>query len=106
MTLDRSSLENYTLLLVELEKMRYTKFNAKTFLKQIRPFCKTEHLSFKRLNISIRGSNKGLTIHVKKDAFIVIQNHAIHEFIFYCDTQNTSSKYLLNKLLKHKLLIY
>lgn len=106
MSLNRTSLENYTLLLVELEKMRYTKFNAKSFLKQIRPFCKTEHLNFKRLSISVRGSETGVSIIVENDCFIVTPNQAIHEFIFYCDTVNTSAKYLLNKLLKHKLLTY
>jgi len=38
MALKRSSLENYTLLLVELKKMRHTNFNAKTFLKKINQY--------------------------------------------------------------------
>lgn len=100
MSLKRSSLENYTLLLVELQKMRHTKFKPKTFLKQIRPFCKTEHHAFKLLYIRVRGSNLGISIDIQKDCFIVRQNQSLHEFIFYCD----SSKHLLTKLLKHNLL--
>lgn len=100
----RSSLENYTLLLLEVEKMRHTTFKAKTFLKQIRPFCKTEHLGFKVLHIRVRGSKIGISIHVEKDCFIVRQNWAVHEFTFYCVTAESSSKRLLVKLLKHNLL--
>lgn len=104
MSLKRSSLENYTLLLVELQKMRHTKFKPKTFIKQIRPFCKTEHLGFKVLHVRVRGSKLGISIHIKKDCFIIQQNQSLHEFIFYCETSLSSSKNLLNKLLKHNLL--
>ncbi len=96
----RDSLENYTLLLLEYEKMRFTSFSAKAFIKRLRPFCKTEHLNFKVLFLRVRGSKLGITIHIKKDSFIVQQNQALHEFIFYCD----SAKTLLGKLLKHNLL--
>ena len=102
MSIKRDSLENYTLLLVEVQKMRYTVFNSKTFLKKIKPFCKTEHIGFKVLHIRVRGSKLGISIHVKKDCFIVQQNQSLHEFIFYCD----SAKILLQKLLKHNLLNY
>jgi hypothetical protein len=104
MALKRSSLENYVLLLQHVESMRLTTFNAKTFLKTIRPFCKTEHLKFKLLHIRVRGSNIGICINVKKDCFVVTQNGLLHEFIFYCDTSLISSKYLLLKLFKHNLL--
>ncbi|MDD5151435.1 MAG: hypothetical protein PHC28_13335 [Flavobacterium sp.] len=100
MSSKRDSLENYTLLLLEVQKMRHTTFKAETFLKQIRPFCKTEQLGFKVLHIRVRGSKLGITIHIKKDFFVVQQNQALHEFIFYCD----SAKSLLGKLLKHNLL--
>lgn len=100
MALKRSSLENYVLLLVHVDLMRLTKFNAKTFLKKIRPFCKTEHLAHKILHIRVRGSKVGISIHIEKDCFIIRQNQALHEFIFYCD----SCKTLLRKLLKHNLL--
>lgn len=100
MALKRSSLENYVLLLVHVDSMRLTKFNAKTFLKKIRPFCKTEHLAHKILHIRVRGSKVGISIHIEKDCFIIRQNQALHEFIFYCD----SCKTLLRKLLKHNLL--
>lgn len=100
MALKRSSLENYVHLLVFVDSMRQTKFNAKTFIKKIRPFCKTEQLGMKILRIRIRGSKSGITIHVEKDCFVVTQNHCLHEFIFYCD----SCKTLLKKLLKHNLL--
>ncbi len=106
MSLKRTSLENYTLLLVELEKMRHTKFTPKKFLKKITPFCKTEHLKYKILHIRIRGSKLGISIHVEKECFVVRQNQSLHEFIFYCETSNSSIKTLLTKLLKHKLLIY
>lgn len=98
----RTSLENYTLLLIELETMRNTKFHPKTFLKKVRPFCKTSHLSFKWLFIRIRGSNIGISIHIQADCFIVRQNQSLHEFTFYC----TSQKSLISKLLKHNLLTY
>jgi hypothetical protein len=104
MALKRTSLENYTLLLVELEKMRNTPFRPKTFLKKIRPFCKTEHLKFKWLFIRIRGANIGISIQVQSDCFIIRQSKSVHEFIFYCETSKSSSKNLLNKLLKHNLL--
>lgn len=104
MALKRSSLENYVLLLQHVELMRLNTFNAKTFLKSIRPFCKTEHLNFKRLFIRVRGSNIGICINVKKDCFVITQQGLLHEFIFYCDTAVVSSKYLLVKLLKHNLL--
>ena len=100
MALKRSSLENYTLLLVELEKMRNTAFHPKTFLKKIRPFCKTSHLKYKRLFISIRGSNIGISIQIQSDCFIIRQTQSVHEFIFY----STSQKILISKLLKHNLL--
>jgi len=100
MALKRSSLENYTLLLVELTKMRHTDFQAKTFLKKMRPFCKTSHLKHKILFIRIRGSNIGITIKVCTDCFIVTQSFCVHEFIFYCNSHKT----LLSKLLKHNLL--
>ena len=100
MALKRSSLENYTLLLVELNKMRHTNFNAKTFLKKMRPFCKTSHLKFKTLFLRIRGSNIGITIRVCTDCFVVTQSFCVHEFIFYCNSQKT----LITKLLKHNLL--
>ncbi|PWB22552.1 hypothetical protein DCO46_16875 [Flavobacterium sp. HTF] len=100
MALKRSSLENYVLLLVHVESMRTTTFNAKTFLKKIRPFCKTEQLAHKILHIRVRGSKVGISIHIEKDCFIIRQNQALHEFIFYCD----SCKTLLKKLLKHNLL--
>ncbi|RUT68761.1 hypothetical protein D0817_19285 [Flavobacterium cupreum] len=101
MALKRSSLENYVLLMLYVDSMSFTKFKPKTFLKKIRPFCKTEHLGFKILHIRIRGSNLGISIDIQKDCFVVRQNHALHEFIFYCD----SCKVLLKKLLKHNLLI-
>lgn len=97
-----TSLENYVLLLVEIEKMRYSVFNSKTFLKRIRPFCKIEHIGYKILHIRIRGSKLGITIHIKNDCFIVQQNQSLHEFIFYC----SSAKILLQKLIKHNLLTY
>jgi hypothetical protein len=100
MCLKRDSLENYTLLLVELQKMRHTTFKAKAFLKQIRPFCKTEQIGYKLLHIRVRGSKVGISIDIQKDCFVVRQNQQLHEFIFYCD----SSKTLLIKLLKHNLL--
>lgn len=100
MCIKRDSLENYVLLMDYVLKMRSTSFNSKTFLKQIRPFCKTEQLGFKILFIRVRGSKLGITIYIKKDCFVVQQNQALHEFIFYCGT----SKYLLTKLLKHNLL--
>lgn len=100
MALKRTSLENYTLLLVELTKMRHTEFQAKTFLKKIRPFCKTSHLKYKLLFVRIRGSNIGITIKVSEDSFTVTQSFSVHEFTFYCDSMKT----LLSKLLKHNLL--
>ena len=106
MSLQRTSLENYTLLLVFLEKMRNTRFTPKGFLKKIRPYCKTEHLKYKILHIRVRGSKLGISIQIENDCFVIRQNQSIHEFIFYCDTRDTSSKSLLGKLLKHKLLIY
>ncbi len=102
MALKRSSLENYTLLLVELEKMRNTAFHPKTFLKKIRPFCKTSHLKYKWLFIRIRGSNVGISIQIQSDSFVIRQNQSIHEFTFYC----TSQKMLIGKLLKHNLLTF
>lgn len=96
----RDSLENYTLLLQEYEKMRFTPFNAKAFIKRMRPFCKTEQINYKVLFLRVRGSNLGITIQVCKDSFVVQQNQKLHEFIFYCD----SAKTLLGKLLKHNLL--
>lgn len=104
MALNRSSYENYTLLLLAFDKMRFTKFTTKSFLKWIRPFCKTEHIGYKILHIRVRGSKLGISIHIKKDCFIVQQNHQLHEFIFYCETAESSGKYLLQKLLKHNLL--
>jgi hypothetical protein len=104
MALKRSSLENYVLLLKYVELMRHTTFKPKTFLKKIRPFCKTEHSAFKILHIRVRGSNIGITIHIEKDCFIIQLQHRLHEFIFYCNTNEISSKYLLGKLLKHNLL--
>lgn len=101
MALKRSSLENYTLLLVELNKMRHTDFSAKTFLKKMRPFCQTSHLKHKMLFIRIRGSKIGICIKVCTDCFIVTQSYCVHEFIFYCNSQKT----LISKLLKHNLLI-
>lgn len=98
----RTSLENYTLLLVELQKMRSTIFKPRAFLKKIRPFCRTSHIGFSVLFVRIRGANVGITIHVKSDCFIVQQNGSLHEFIFYC----TSQKQLITKLLKHNLLTY
>lgn len=100
MALKRTSLENYVLLLKHIEQMRFTKFKPKTFLKKIRPFCKTEHLALKRLCIRIRGSNIGIIIQVQKDCFVVTQNGCVHEFTFYCESDKT----LLQKLLKHNLL--
>jgi len=100
MSLKRSSLENYVLLLLYIDKMNYTKFKVSTFLKNIRPFCKTEHLAFKRLHVRIRGSKVGICIQVHKECFVVTQNGSVHEFTFYCETQKT----LLKKLLKHNLL--
>ena len=100
MALKRTSLENYTLLLLELQKMRDTAFKPKTFLKKIRPFCKTSHLKYKVLFVRIRGSNIGISIHVQDDCFIIRQNQSCHEFIFY----STSQKNLITKLLKHNLL--
>ena len=102
MALKRSSLENYTLLLVEIEKMRNTAFKPKTFLKKIRPFCSTSHLKYKWLFIRIRGANLGISIQIQSDCFIVRQNQSVHEFTFYC----TSHKMLIAKLLKHNLLTY
>lgn len=100
MALKRTSLENYTLLLVYLEKMRFTTFKVKAFIKSLRPFCKTEQLGYKILFIRIRGSNVGISINIEKDCFVVRQNQQLHEFIFYCE----SSKTLLSKLIKHNLL--
>ena len=100
MALKRSSLENYVLLLLHVDSMRLTNFKPETFLKTIRPFCKTEHLGFRILHIRVRGSKVGISIRIKKDCFVVTQNHALHEFIFYCDAGKT----LLQKLLKHNLL--
>lgn len=104
MSKKRDSLENYTLLLLEFAKMRHTTFKAKAFLKQIRPFCKTENIKDKTLYVRVRGSNIGVCITVSKDSFVVTQTYNIHEFIFYCNTLESSSKYLLSKLLKHNLL--
>ena len=100
MALKRTSLENYTLLLLELEKMRNTMFRPRTFLKRISPFCKTSHLKHKVLFIRIRGANLGITIQIKSDCFVITQNQSLHEFTFYCSSQ----KNLLSKLLKHNLL--
>lgn len=102
MSLKRTSLENYTLLLCDLEKMRHTVFHPKTFLKKIRPFCQTSHLKYKWLFIRIRGANIGISIQVFSDCFIIRQNGCLHEFTFYC----TSQKMLISKLLKHNLLTY
>lgn len=104
MALKRSSLENYVLLLKYVEQMRITKFKPETFLKKIRPFCKTEQMALKTLHIRIRGSNVGISINIEKDCFVIQLQHRLHEFIFYCDTAEISSKFLLNKLLKHNLL--
>lgn len=102
MALKRTSLENYTLLLVELDKMRNTAFRPKTFLKKIRPFCKTSHLKYKWLFIRIRGSNVGISIQIESDCFVIRQNQSMHEFRFYCSSQ----KILIAKLLKHNLLTF
>ncbi len=104
MSIKREPLENYVLLLDLVLKMRVTPFKPKTFLKQIRPFCKTEHSNFRMLHIRIRGAKLGVTIEIKKDCFIVCQNRLIHEFIFYGNPFESSSKLLLTKLLKHNLL--
>jgi hypothetical protein len=106
MSKKRDSLENYVLLLSAYEKMRFTKFKAKAFIKFIRPYCKTENVKDKHLFIRIRNSNTGIHIQVKKDCFIVQKSYQLHEFIFYCDTANSSAKTLLNKLFKHNLLTY
>lgn len=100
MALKRTSLENYTLLLVELTKMRHTDFQAKTFLKKMRPFCKTSHLKHKTLFVRVRGSNIGICIQVQDECFVVTQSYSVHEFVFYCKSHKT----LLSKLLKHNLL--
>lgn len=104
MSIKREPLENYVLLLDLVLKMRDTPFKPKTFLKTIRPFCKTEHSNFRMLHIRVRGAKLGVTIEIKKDCFIVCQNRLIHEFIFYCNPLESSSKLLLTKLLKHNLL--
>ncbi|MEP7095260.1 MAG: hypothetical protein ABI793_14455, partial [Flavobacterium sp.] len=84
MALKRSSLENYVLLLLYVDSMNFTKFKPETFLKKIRPFCKTEQLAHKILHVRVRGSKVGISIHIEKDCFVIRQNQALHEFIFYC----------------------
>jgi hypothetical protein len=104
MSFKRDSLENYVLLLSAVEKMCVTSFKPKAFIKHIRPFCKTKNIKDKVLYIRVRGSNIGVCITISKDAFVVTQSYNVHEFIFYCNTSESSSKYLLSKLLKHNLL--
>ena len=101
MSKKRTSLENYTLLLFSLQKLKPTKFTVKSFIRKIRPFCKTNNLGNKLLFIRIRGSEKGISIEIRDDCFIVCENRLIHEYIFYTEC----SKHLLIKLLEHNLLI-
>ncbi len=104
MSIQRTPLENYVLLLHLVENLKHSSFKPKKFLKLIRPFCKTEHTNFKILHIKVLGSKLGVTIEIKKDFFLVTQNRLIHEYIFYCNPLETSCKSLLLKLLKHNLL--
>lgn len=104
MSIQRLPFENYVLLLNLVHNLKHTPFKPKSFLKLIRPFCKTEQTNFHYLHIRVRGSKLGVTIQIKKDCFIVYQDRLIHEYIFYCNPFETSSKSLLEKLLKHNLL--
>lgn len=104
MSLKKSSHENYVLFLNMFSKMRLTPFTAKSFLKKVRPYCKTNHLNYKILFIRIRGSNSGITIEIKNDCFVIRQNSSLHEFIFYSDPKQYTSKQLIFKILKHNLL--
>ncbi|WP_026713662.1 hypothetical protein [Flavobacterium daejeonense] len=101
MALNRSTLENYVLLMDYVLKMRNTDFKTKTFLKKIRPFCATTYLSDKIFFCRVRGSKTGICVKRDNNSFTVTQTGNVHEFIFYTD----STKLFLQKLLKHNLLI-
>lgn len=97
----RTVLENYVHFLLDVEQMDYSPFKVRAFLMRIGVYCKTSQLQNKILFIRIRGSKNGITIEVGNNYFVVRQNNDLHEFHLYCE----SSKTLLEKLIKHKLLI-
>lgn len=105
MSKNRSSLENFALLVQSYEQMSNTKpFNIDNFIRQVQPFCKTSKIKHKFLFLRVRGSNVGLTIQIKKDCFIVTKSFQFFEFVFYCDTTKYPAKFLLQKLFRHNLI--